>query len=174
MSVTAPRRGLVSTERYRKAVGQYAEGVAVVTAAIGEDVFGAAASTVASLSVDPPMILVGIDRECATGRAIDRSGEFAVNLLADDQSDLAERFFRSGPIDSSIPVDDDIEPIRRDGRSPLERCLARIECQVTERVTSASHLVFIGVAQSVDASAGTPLTAYGGRFHRLEPIGQDG
>lgn len=156
MSVTAPRRGLASTERYRDAVGQYAEGVAVITAAIGEDAVGTAASTVASLSVDPPMILIGIDRECATGRAIDRSGEFAVNFLADDQSDLAELF------------------IRGEGQSPLERCLVRIECQVTERMTSASHLVFIGLAQAVDASAGTPLTSYRGRFHRLEPISHPG
>lgn len=173
MSVTAPRRGLVSTERYRSVVARHAEGVAVVTSAIGEDTFGTAASAVASLSVDPPMILVGIEREGATGRAIDRSGAFVVNFLADDQSDLAALFFRPGPSGSTTPVDDADEPIEAGGQALLEGCLARIECQVTERVTSATHLVFIGIAQSVDAAAGSPLTAYGGRFHRLDPIEQE-
>ena len=164
MSTAAPvRRGAASGERYREAIGHQAEAVAVVTTSFGAETFGTTAEAVASLSNEPPMLLVCLERDSATGRAIDRSGEFVVNFLTEDQIHLAEVFAHDGRNGGSGSAAADRVPL-------LDDCLAQIECQVTERVTSATHIVFIGVAQSVEVSGGSPHASYRGRFSRLELI----
>lgn len=162
-AIATVRRGAASGERYREVIGHQAGAVAVVTSRIGHEAFGTTAEAVASLSNEPPMLLVCLERDSATGRAIDRSGDFVVNFLTEDQIHLAEVFAHDGRNGVHAAPPAEREPL-------LDDCLAQIECKVTERVTSATHIIFIGVAQSVEASGGSPLASYRGRFSRLELI----
>jgi flavin reductase (DIM6/NTAB) family NADH-FMN oxidoreductase RutF len=160
------RRRHPSSEEYREVIGHFASGVTVVTTAVGEERFGTTASAVTSLSVEPPMLLVCLNRESSTGAAIDRSGYFVVNILTEEQEHLAGHFATKEPGKfESVELREDVtdRPLIRD-------CLAHLECQVTERVTSATHIIFIGQVEAALASEGQPLAYYRGRFGRLRLV----
>lgn len=162
-----PQRRSPSGEQYREVIGHFASGVTVITTAVGEERSGTTANAVTSLSVEPPMLLVCLNRESSTGAAIDRSGYFVVNILTEDQEHLAGHFASKDPKKfEALPATDVSRPLLHDA-------LAHIECQVTERVTSATHIIFIGLVEAASASEGRPLAYYRGRFGRLQLIESD-
>jgi flavin reductase (DIM6/NTAB) family NADH-FMN oxidoreductase RutF len=151
---------------YREVVGHFASGVTVITTAVGDERFGTTASAVTSLSAEPPMLLVCLNRESSTGQAIDRSGYFVVNILTEEQQHLAGHFATKDPNkfeDVTLHPGGSEQPL-------LHGCLAHIECRVTERVTSATHTIFIGLVEAATASEGKPLAYFRGRFGRLELV----
>ena len=154
---------------YREVIGHFASGVTVITTASEDERFGTTASAVTSLSVDPPMLLVCLNRESTTGQAIDRSGFFVVNILTEEQEALAGHFAtkETNKFDSVRLHPGGAE------RPLLHGCLAHIECRVDERVTSATHVIYLGLVEAATASEGRPLAYYRGRFGRLEIVETD-
>jgi flavin reductase (DIM6/NTAB) family NADH-FMN oxidoreductase RutF len=146
----------VSSENWRDATGRITGGVAIVRTERDGVWFGIKADVVAPLSTDPPILLVGLGRTSATGADIDRTGRFVVDLLSEDHLDLARSLTEETEELASPPAPD---------------FLAQVRCTVTERVTSASHIIFLGLAESVEVADGRPLASYRGGFGRLEPIG---
>lgn len=155
MSSTRPVGPLTST-RYSEAVEQIAAGVAIVSSAGQGGPIRTLASAVASVSAEPPMLFICLKRDSRVGAAIERSGHFVVDVLAEDQQDLAEHFASK---ESSARID--LEGL--DEQLPLGSALVHLECDVTERVTSSSHCIFIGVVQAGAGFAGQPLVRYRGR-----------
>jgi flavin reductase (DIM6/NTAB) family NADH-FMN oxidoreductase RutF len=155
-----------SSEEYRAVIGHFASGVTVVTTAVGDELFGTTASAVSSVSLEPPMLLICLNRDSSTGRAIDRSGYFVVNVLSEEQQHLAGHFAtKASDKFGAVALRDEV------GERPLiDDCLAHLECQVSERVTSATHIIFIGQVTAAAATPGRPLAYFRGRFARLELI----
>lgn len=158
------REGTVVDELvFREVVGHFTTGVAVVTTRRGDDRFGVTASAVSSLSLDPPMLLVCLNRRLPTCDAITATGAFAVNILAEGQTDLARQFATRHP--------DKFRGVRvADGdlRVPmLTDALAHLECRVRERVDAATHAVFLGEVLTARAGGGSPLTYFRGAFGRF-------
>jgi flavin reductase (DIM6/NTAB) family NADH-FMN oxidoreductase RutF len=153
-------------------IGYLASGVTVITTAVGEKRFGTTASAVTSVSAEPPMLLVCLNRDSETGRAIDRSGYFVVNILTEEQEHLAGHFATADGGRFEVPPagHEELPRLRAQQRPLLEGSLAHIECQVTERVTSATHIIFIGLVEVAEAGEGEPLACYRGRFGRLEVV----
>src|ERR1700737_1538566 len=82
-----------ATDRaFREAMGQLASGVCVVTFGSGGERTGLTATSVASLSADPPSLLVCVNRAASRHRSVQSHGEFVVNVLAADQREIADRF----------------------------------------------------------------------------------
>src|SRR5919106_3453268 len=79
-------------QAFRDVVGRFATGVTVITTHHAGIDYGMTASAVSSLSLEPPMLLVCINRAAPTGEAVRHSGVFIVNVLGEDQADLAQRF----------------------------------------------------------------------------------
>ncbi len=159
-----PEPTLVDRAAFRETIGHFATGVAVITTASGGRRFGMTASAVTSLSLDPPMLLVCINRLAPTCAAVAERGTFAVNILTEDQGALAERFARpSRDKFAGVEVDDGVT-----GAPLLASSLARIECRVAEQVTGGSHTVFLGEVVAAEAAQGSPLTYFRGRFGRLD------
>src|SRR5919205_1109278 len=79
-------------DRYRHVIGHFATGVTVITSHHEGTDHGATASAVSSVSLDPPSLLVCLNRAAVTERAVRESGSFAVNILREDQGELAIRF----------------------------------------------------------------------------------
>lgn len=165
----ARRRPPTSAE-YREVVGHFATGVSVVTTAVGEDRFGTTANAVASVSAEPPMLLICLNRDSETGKAIDSSGYFVVNILTEEQEHLAGHFATKAPGKfETPPAGREEPPSLLEGERPLlDDSLAHLECTVTERVTSATHIVFIGLVDGARAVGGRPLAYYRGAFGRLD------
>src|SRR3954453_17640766 len=86
----------LTPDEFREVISHFASGVTVVTTLHDERAFGTTASAVASLSLEPPMLLVCMNKQSETGRAVAASGHFAVNILGASHADLAERFARKG------------------------------------------------------------------------------
>jgi len=153
-------------ERFREVIGHFASGVTVVTARDGDRAHGTTASAVCSLSLEPPMLLVCMNRASATGAAIDRGGRFAVNILSAEQAPLAVRFARPGGDFAGLAVE-----TGAGGEPLLAEALAAIECRVVERAAGGTHQVFIAAAERAEARPGAaPLAYFRGEFGRLGPL----
>src|SRR5919106_5778779 len=100
MSETQPaatETGLVNELVFREAISHFATGVTVITTLHEGKPAGMTASAVASLSLDPVLLLVCIDNRLPTHTAIEASRRFVVNVLGHGQEDLALRFARPSP-----------------------------------------------------------------------------
>ncbi len=152
-------------ERYRHVIGHFATGVTVITSRHDDIDHGATASAVSSVSLDPPSLLVCLNRATVTETAVRESGTFVVNILREDQGELAMRFAgRHGDKFAELEVGRSEE-----GDPVLSEALARVECRVRDAVTGGTHTVFFGEVQRAEASEGDPLAYFRGRFGRLSP-----
>lgn len=160
----------LAPEDFREVIGHFASGVTVVTAIHEGEWFGTTASAVASLSLQPPMLLVCMNEASATGRAIAASRRFAVNILTVEQPEVAERFARQGSDFEGVAV----EPGHW-GEPLLAESLAILECRVAEQVSGGTHIVFIAEVDHGAARGGAPLAYFRGMYGRLElPAADDG
>lgn len=154
----------LTPDEFRDLIGRFASGVTVVTAAHGDRHFGTTASAVTSLSLEPPMVLVALNKESATGQAISSCGHFGVNILGEGQEDLARRFAVKG----ETKFEGLTLAAGACGAPLLEDALATLECRVTEEVTAGTHSVFLAEVDRGSARDGAPLAYFRGRFGRLD------
>jgi len=133
--------------------------VTVVTAADSGRHFGTTVSAVSSVSLEPPTLLVCLNRTSRTGVVVDRSRQFAVNILGVGQGDLARRF--------ATDRDDKFDGVEFDtglfGVPLLRDAIAHIECTVCETATSGTHTVFFGEVQRAERFEGEPILYYRGQ-----------
>jgi flavin reductase (DIM6/NTAB) family NADH-FMN oxidoreductase RutF len=140
----APR--FVRSADLRAAMGHFATGVAVVTAADREGrPFGTTANAISSLSLDPPLVLACLRRESETLAALRATGRFAVNVLGADQRELSDRFARRAQPDSWAGVAHRLP----DGVPVLDGAVATVECGVHEIADGGDHVIVIGRVAAV-------------------------
>ena len=148
---------------FRDVIGRFATGVTVITSRHADLDYGMTASAVSSLSLRPPMLLVCINRASPTGDAVRRSGAFVVNVLDEDQADLAHRF--------AMPSSDKFSGVdtTRSALGPVSitGALAHIECRVVEGVDAGTHTIFIGRVQRAEGREGAPLAYFRGQYGQL-------
>jgi flavin reductase (DIM6/NTAB) family NADH-FMN oxidoreductase RutF len=151
-------------ETFREVMGRFPSGVAVVAAAHGGHDHGMAVSSVTSLSVAPPTLLVCVNRDAHTHRAIAAAGCFGVSVLNERQEALARRFAtRDEAKFDGVPR----EHTRTLGVPVLPEALAWLECRVTAEVDGGTHTVFVGEVTEAVARSGYPLTYFRSGFGRL-------
>ncbi|HSK95896.1 MAG TPA: flavin reductase [Euzebyales bacterium] len=155
--------GSGEAQTFRDVIGRFATGVTIVTSHHAGRDHGMTASAVASLSLQPPMLLVCINRASPTGDAVRRSGTFVVNVLAEDQADLAHRF--------AMPSSDKFSgvDVTRTTLDPvtIAGALAHIECRVVEGVDAGTHTIFIGQVERAEGREGAPLAYFRGQYGQL-------
>jgi flavin reductase (DIM6/NTAB) family NADH-FMN oxidoreductase RutF len=154
----------LTADEFRDVMGHFASGVTVITVAGEGRAYGTTASAVTSLSLDPPMLLICMNKQSETGRAVAASRRFAVNILGANQADLAQRFAQKGGDKfAGVPVSDGSwgEPL-------FDEALATLECVVTEETSGGTHYVFLAEVVSGSARGGAPLAYFRGEFGRLE------
>jgi flavin reductase (DIM6/NTAB) family NADH-FMN oxidoreductase RutF/DNA-binding GntR family transcriptional regulator len=157
-------RPVVDQAVFRDVVGYFTTGVTVVTTRDGDQRFGVTASAVSSLSLEPPMLLVCLNRRLPTCDAVTAAGSFVVNILDEHQGELATQFATRGTDKfRGVSVAEG-----RLGVPVLADALAHIECRVAERVDAATHTVFLGEVQTARARPGSPLAYFRGTFGRFE------
>ncbi len=149
---------------FRQVIGRFMSGVVVITATHQGERRGMTVSAIASLSLDPPMIVTCLNAASATQEVVRRAGAFAVNILAEDQEHLAVRFSRSDP-----------DPFREVSCQPgvtgapiLAGALAVLECRIAHEVRGGSHRVLLADVVRASGGEGSPLACFRGRFGRLE------
>jgi flavin reductase (DIM6/NTAB) family NADH-FMN oxidoreductase RutF len=148
----------------RRIMGRFATGVTVITTRDAAGNYaGMTANAVASLSLDPPLVLVAVDRRAQTHLHLTHSRCFAMNVLRADQEHLSRRFAQPGPKDfSDIPVTTAVT-----GAPVMTEALAWVDCRVTDILAGGDHDIFLGEIHAGDAREGQPLLYYTGKYRRL-------
>lgn len=160
----SPAPSPIDSEGFRVVAGHLATGVAVVTSQSGGTRFGMTASSVTSLSLDPPLMLVCLNSAMPTAQAVGEAGAYAVNVLDRESAHLAHRF--------ASAQDDKFAGVATSpgatAAPTLDGALAHIECEVVEQITGGTHTIFIGRVVGATARDGEPLTYFRGGFGRFE------
>jgi flavin reductase (DIM6/NTAB) family NADH-FMN oxidoreductase RutF len=154
----------VSKDEFRRALGSFASGVTVVTA-LSEDGqrLGLTVSAFSSLSLEPPLILICIDKRASAHDHLSEGRHFAVNILAEDQEQISARFAsRDADRFNGLAI---VEG--KTGSPLIEGAIAHIECRVTQAYPGGDHTIFIGQVEAVAIDDENPLLYFRGRYARL-------
>ena len=155
----------VDSLSFRRALGQFASGVTVVTArgADGEPL-GLTVSSFCSVSLHPPLVLVCIDRRSDANEGLRDTRHFAVSVLSEEQEDVSRRF--------ASPGQDKLEGFAflegRHGLPLVPGALAHVQCKVHSRHEEGDHFVWVGEVIALAAHPGRPLLYHAGAYHGLD------
>jgi flavin reductase (DIM6/NTAB) family NADH-FMN oxidoreductase RutF len=162
-------RRMDSSGDFRGAMRQLAGGVSVVTVGRGSDISGMTVTSVSSLSVDPPALIVSVGRTASSLPLLKRYGFFGVNILTPDQLDIAERFAGKDGVSGADRFAGAGWITRASGVPLLVGALAAIDCGVEEVIERHSHAIVIGRVLDVAISTRHAALAYwDGRYVAID------
>ncbi|SEP83329.1 flavin reductase family protein [Piscibacillus halophilus] len=147
-------------KEFRNCLGRFATGVTVVTCNEGEQCHGLTANSFTSVSLDPPLVLVSIDRDTKAFQKL-KDNRFIVNILSIDQQDTAMHF--AGKPCEDLPF----EWIETDFGHRIQDSLAYIECEPWAEYDGGDHVLFLGKVVNFEYQEGEPLGFYGGKFSKI-------
>jgi len=141
-------------------------GVVVISARTATGYRGLTASSLVSISADPPMVLVGLEHEAATRSAVSESKAFNVSVLTRSQEFMADRFAGRAP---AIAPRWEGVPHRLgvNGIPLLEGCAAWLECRLVEILPAGDHDICVGEVTAATAGSGDPLILWDRAFWTL-------
>lgn len=151
---------------FRRALGNFATGVTVVTAAgpSGRKV-GVTANSFNSVSLEPALILWSIDKRSTSHEVFEEASHFAVNILAADQIELSNNFAR--PRDDRFAGIDYQEGA---GGAPLlADCSARFQCEKFQQLDGGDHWILVGKVVAFDDFGRSPLLYHQGAYSMVLP-----
>jgi flavin reductase (DIM6/NTAB) family NADH-FMN oxidoreductase RutF len=149
-----------SPDDFRGAMRHLVGAVSVVTAGRGSDITGMTVTSVSSLSIDPPTLIVSINRESSTWPVLKRYGVFGVNVLTSDQIDIAERFSGQNGLKGRERFVGG-EWVARGPSAPLlVGASAAIDCEVEDVIERHSHAIVIGRVRDLTLSKNESSLAY--------------
>ena len=154
-------------DEFRAVMGCFATGVTIVTTRRGDEIHGMTANAVTAVSLDPPLVLVCIDKSADSHDIVDASGVFALSILGREQYALSRHFaIKEGP--SAHRLDGVPHQARATGAPIVDGSLAYLDCRIVGRYPGGDHTIFVG--EVVDAGrldGGDPLVFYEGRYSGL-------
>jgi flavin reductase (DIM6/NTAB) family NADH-FMN oxidoreductase RutF len=158
----------ISAQEYRDVLRHFPGGVTLVTTRVGERIHGMTVSAFASVSAEPPRVLVVIDRNHTMFALLRRDDAvFAVNFLAEEQQELSQHF-ATAPEDRRFDSGNWSQATT--GAPVLADGLAWLDCRVIEALESGSHTIFIGavVASRVNQPDQAPLVYWNRAYRKVE------
>jgi 3-hydroxy-9,10-secoandrosta-1,3,5(10)-triene-9,17-dione monooxygenase reductase component len=145
-------------------MGHFATGVTVITT---KDVFGTpyglTANAFMSLSLNPPLVLISIDKAAQCYACFDASKVFVVNFLSDQQEEISRRFATKG-VDKFAGLE---WSEGRSGAAIIKGVIGYVECTVKETHEGGDHTIIVGEIMDANASGERPLLFFRGQYHRL-------
>lgn len=156
----------VTPDLFRTAWSKFATGVTVLTTpeVDGSDVHGMTANGVASVSLEPPLVLAIVGHERNTFPLLAANRRFGISVLTLDQRGIARHFTVPDDIRETLPP----PPTERLGESTvISGALATMDCRVTEAFQAGDHTVFIAEVEHIKVGFGHPLIFYESHFAEL-------
>ena len=155
----------ISREEFRAALGRFASGVTVVTTKdeTGK-LFGITVSAFCSVSLEPPLILVCIEKNAGSHHAFLQSKAFVVNVLREDQDRLSNHFAshledKFSGVDYSSGIED--LPVLTDA-------LVNLECRLHNFHEGGDHTIFVGEIETATIRDENPLVYWHGNYRRIQ------
>ncbi|MEE8525937.1 MAG: flavin reductase family protein [Thermoanaerobaculia bacterium] len=160
----------VAPDQFRDLLRCFAAGVTLVTTRDGDRVHGLTVSAFASVSAEPPLVAVIINRDHAIHPLLEaRDAPFAVNVLAADQAKLSERF-AFGPESERFAIGD--WTTAATGAPVLSEAVAWLDCRVEDRHPAGTHVIYVGRVEdgAVPRSESPPLVYWNRGYHTVDPV----
>lgn len=151
----------VSPDEFKTALGRFASGVTVVTVGDNDTLHGMTASSFASVSLEPPRILVCLDKSSRTRSLL--SDSFAVNVLSAEQEQVSRSFAHAG----DKPFSELGYEIGASGAPLIHGSLAWLECATSSIVDGGDHDIVIGDVTRCSHADGSPLVYFRRGYHSL-------
>jgi flavin reductase (DIM6/NTAB) family NADH-FMN oxidoreductase RutF len=154
---------VITPDKFKEVVSHFATGVTIVTGTYEDGDFGFTCQTFLSVSLDPPLIAIAPSKSSKSWPHIQKSGLFAVNVLATDQAELANSFARSVPDKFN-----GVKFTRGITKSPLVLgCLGYIEAEITKQFEVGDHFIVIGKVVDLFRQEGEPLLYFKTKFGKF-------
>jgi flavin reductase (DIM6/NTAB) family NADH-FMN oxidoreductase RutF len=154
------------TDELRDAMAAVPAGVVVVSARDRGGLRGLTASSFTSVSLDPPLVLVCLDRFAGTRDAVAASAAYTVSVLERGQEFVAERFAGRaplvGPAWQEVPHD-----LGRNGLPIVRGCVAWFECALRDLLAAGDHDIALGEVTAAGRRPGEPLVLWDRAYWRL-------
>jgi flavin reductase (DIM6/NTAB) family NADH-FMN oxidoreductase RutF len=151
----------VDPSRFRSVMGNFATGVTVITATGPAGPVGMTANAIASLSLDPLLLLVAFDNSARTLTVVRDTQRFGVNVLAAGQERLARLFASKAPEAAKFAG---VPHSVHDGLPVIDGGLAWVGCRLETLLPGGDHTIGIGAVESAEAGDGDPLIWFRGSY----------
>lgn len=155
----------ITRDEFRAALGRFASGVTVVTTKDRTGrLHGITVSAFCSVSLEPPLILVCIDKRTGSHYAFEETDTFVVNVLREDQQHYSDQFA------SHLPDKfHGIEYLENaDGLPMLKDALVNMQCRLVNSHDNGDHTIFVGEILKSHATDGKPLVYFHGNYRKLK------
>ena len=155
----------IEKNQLRQVMGHFATGVTIITTVNKEgQMHGLTANAFTSVSLDPPLLLISVDKKAESWPAFEESKVFTVNILADDQEALSRKFAVSG----GNKFEGVSYKIGANGAPILDGALAYLECKVTTAIDGGDHTIYLGEIEQAETSVeGRPLLFFRGGYREI-------
>lgn len=157
---------MVQAEQFKEGMRSLIAGVTIITTGTGDNRRGLTATSVTSLTVEPPTLIACVNRQSSAHSVIHHCGFFAVNLLGVDQVDLAKKFATPATAEERFAVGD--WEILKTGAPILVGSATSFDCEVHAAHAVSTHTIFIGRVADIRVSPDVAPLAYSsaqwGRF----------
>jgi flavin reductase (DIM6/NTAB) family NADH-FMN oxidoreductase RutF len=150
----------------RRTLGMFATGVTVITTRERDQVHGMTANAFMSVSLEPPLVLISVDRRTKMCALLHEGRTYGVSVLCEAQSDLSDRFAGRANPDAPEPRFEIVHDTPLVGGA-----LAHFVANVTRSYWGGDHSLFLGQVEYARYAEGTPLLFHGGRYERLGHTG---
>lgn len=150
---------------FRRTLGMFATGVTVITTQVGDQVHGMTANAFMSVSLEPPLVVISVDRRSKMHQLLYEGRHYGINVLADDQQAMSDRFAGRRAAEG----DDAEEPtFVQVHETPLvDGALAHLVARVVRSYWGGDHSLFLGRVEYARYGVGQPLLFHGGRYERM-------
>lgn len=146
----------------RRTLGLFTTGVTIITTRWGEQVHGMTANAFMSVSLEPPLVLISVDRRTKMCGLLHEGSTYGVSVLCESQSALSDRFAGRPGSEGAEPRFDLIH------NTPLvDGALAGFVSKVVRSYWGGDHSLFLGRVEYARQNPGTPLLFHGGRYEKL-------
>jgi flavin reductase (DIM6/NTAB) family NADH-FMN oxidoreductase RutF len=157
----------IDSQKFRAVMSRFATGVTVVTTRAGDEIHGLTVNAFCSVSLEPPLVLVCIDKQTSAHATIEKAGNFAVNLLAADQEDLARRFATP-----HLPPEQRFKGIAYDrkatGAPVFEHSIGFVDCEIVAAYPGGDHTIFVGSVLALEEkNSRDPLMYFTSAYEKL-------
>ena len=155
----------ITKDEFRAALGNFASGVTVVTTKDANDnLHGLTVSAFSSVSMNPPLILICIQKSTPSHYAFEESKVFVVNILSDSQKEISNQFaFKHEDKFAGINYN-----LSENGLPVLEDCLVNLECSLKHSYDGGDHTIFVGHIENAIINEGNPLVYWKGDYRDLK------
>jgi len=156
---------VIGADEFKDCLARWASGVTVVTSRAGDEIHGMTVSDFSGASLTPPLVSVCCSKESITTGLIARGQCFGVNVLADGQQAISNRFAsKKYEHERFVGLDYD----QADTGAPLiAGCLVNLDCRLVATYEAGDHLIYLGEIQSTRTRDLEPLVYWSGGYRRL-------